>query len=312
MEDDMGRWTGKKVAVLYGGRSAEREVSLRTGEACAEALRSRGLDVTLVDAGLDLSERLRACGAEVAFLALHGRYGEDGCAQGLLESMGIPYTGSGVLASAIGMDKVVSKLLFRDAGLALAAYRVFPVARAGSVAVADLPFGLPAVVKPSCEGSSVGVHVVKEPGQLASALADAASFKGELIVEQYLRGQEVNVAVLDGEALGAIEMVPSREFYDYVAKYTPGSTQYFFPARLSPEVDARVCRDAEKAYRALGCAGAARVDFIVSADGTPFILEVNTLPGMTGTSLVPKIAAGKGIGFPDLCERLLEGASLKA
>jgi D-alanine-D-alanine ligase len=312
MEVVMGRWSGKKVAVLYGGRSAEREVSLKTGEACAEALRSRGLDVTLVDAGLDLPERLRACGAEVAFLALHGRFGEDGCAQGLLESMGIPYTGSGVLASAMGMDKVISKLVFRDAGLSLAPYRVFPRPRAASVTVADLPFGLPSVVKPACEGSSVGVHIVKEPGQLAPALSDAASFQGDVIVEQYLRGQEVNVAVLDGEPLGAIEMVPSREFYDYVAKYTPGSTQYFFPARLSPEVTGRVCRDAGTAYRALGCAGAARVDFIVAADGTPFILEVNTLPGMTGTSLVPKIAAGKGITFPDLCERLLDGASLKA
>lgn len=308
----MGRWSGKKVAVLLGGRSAEREVSLATGKACADALRARGLDVTLVDVGLDLAERLRAMGADVAFLALHGRFGEDGCAQGLLESMGIPYTGSGVLASAMGMDKVVSKLVFRDAGLALAPYRVFPRARAAAVTVADLPFGLPAVVKPACEGSSVGVHVVKEPAQLAPALADAATFKGDVIVEGYVRGQEVNVAVLDGEALGTVEMVPSREFYDYVAKYTPGSTTYHVPARLSPEVTARVSRDAETAFRALGCEGAARVDFIVTPDGTPHILEVNTLPGMTGTSLVPKIAAGRGIPFPELCERLLDGASLKA
>ncbi len=308
----MGRWSGKKVAVLLGGRSAEREVSLATGKACADALRARGLDVTPVDVGLDLAERLRAMGADVAFLALHGRFGEDGCAQGLLESMGIPYTGSGVLASAMGMDKVVSKLVFRDAGLALAPYRVFPRARAAAVTVADLPFGLPAVVKPACEGSSVGVHVVKEPAQLAPALADAATFKGDVIVEGYVRGQEVNVAVLDGEALGTVEMVPSREFYDYVAKYTPGSTTYHVPARLSPEVTARVSRDAETAYRALGCEGAARVDFIVTPDGTPHILEVNTLPGMTGTSLVPKIAAGRGIPFPELCERLLDGASLKA
>ncbi len=307
----MGRWSGKKVAVLCGGRSAEREVSLRTGEACAEALRSRGLDVTLVDAGLDLDVRLRALGAEVAFVALHGRYGEDGCAQGLLESMGVPYTGSGVLSSAMAMDKVVSKLVFRGAGLALAGYRVFPASRAGSIGVADLPSGLPAVVKPACEGSSVGVHVVKEAGELPAALADAARFKGDLIVEEYLRGQEVNVAVLDGVALGTVEMVPSREFYDYVAKYTPGSTTYHVPARLPPEGTARVSRDAETAFRALGCSGAARVDFIVAEGGIPYILEVNTLPGMTGTSLVPKIAAGKGIPFPELCERILDGASLK-
>lgn len=307
----MGHWSGKKVAVLYGGRSAEREVSLATGKACAEALRSRGLEVTLVDAGLDLDVRLRALGADVAFVALHGRYGEDGCAQGLLESMGIPYTGSGVLASAAAMDKVLSKLLFREAGLALAAYRAFPASRSASIGLADLPAGLPAVVKPACEGSSVGVHVVKDVGELAAALADAARYKGDLLVEQYLRGQEVNVAVLEGSALGTVEVVPSREFYDYVAKYTPGSTQYFVPARLSPEVAARTCRDAETAFRALGCAGAARVDFIVAGDGTPYILEVNTLPGMTGTSLVPKIAAGRGIPFPELCERILDTASLK-
>jgi D-alanine-D-alanine ligase len=307
----MGRWSGKKVAVLYGGRSAEREVSLATGKACAEALRSRGLDATLVDAGLDLDVRLRALGAEVAFVALHGRWGEDGCTQGLLESMGIPYTGSGVLASAAAMDKVVSKLLFKAAGLSLAGYRVFAPGAVGQVTVADLPAGLPAVVKPACEGSSVGVHVVKEAAELPAALADAARFKGDVIAEEYIRGQEVNVAILDGAALGTVEMVPSREFYDYVAKYTPGSTQYFVPARLPEEATARVCRDTETAYRALGCAGAARVDFIVAADGTPYILEVNTLPGMTGTSLVPKIAAGKGIPFPELCERLLDGASLK-
>jgi D-alanine-D-alanine ligase len=308
----MGIWSGKKVAVLYGGRSSEREVSLKTGAACAEALVSKGYAVELVDVDLDVAARLRALGIDVAFVALHGRYGEDGCVQGLLESMGIPYTGSGVLPSAMGMDKVVSKLVFREAGLALAPYRVFPAARAAAVAPGDLPFGLPAVVKPACEGSSVGVHVVKEPGELPAALADAARFKGDVIVEQYLRGQEVNVAILDGTALGTVEMVPSREFYDYVAKYTPGSTTYHVPARLSPEATARVCRDTETAYRALGCAGAARVDFIVAADGTPYILEVNTLPGMTGTSLVPKIAAGKGIPFPELCDRILDGAALKA
>ena len=307
----MGTWTGRKVAVLYGGRSAEREVSLKTGAACAEALRAKGYDAALLDVDLEVAARLRQMGAAVAFNALHGRYGEDGAVQGLLESMGIPYTGSGVLASALGMDKPMSKLLFREAGLALVDYRVFPRQRAAVLAPADLPFGLPAVVKPAAEGSSVGVHVVREPGALAAAIADAARYPGPVVVERYLKGTEVSVAVLDGAALGAIEIVPSREFYDYVAKYTPGTTQYLFPARLPPDVADRVCRAAEAAHLALGCAGATRVDFIV-ADGTPFILEVNTLPGMTATSLVPKIAAGKGISFPDLCERILEGASLKA
>ncbi|MFL5299641.1 MAG: D-alanine--D-alanine ligase [Anaeromyxobacteraceae bacterium] len=308
----MGKWSGKKVAVLYGGRSTEREVSLRTGKGCAEALQSRGYDVTLLDVDVEVAAKLRALRADVAFVSLHGRWGEDGSIQGLLESMDLPYTGSGVLASALGMDKVFSKLLFREHGLKVIEYRVFPHRDADRVTVADLPFGLPAVVKPGNEGSSVGVHIVRDAEALSAACADAAQYKGEIIVERYVKGMEVNVAVLDGKALGAIEIVPSREFYDYVAKYTPGTTEYFYPARLSPEHTRRVCQAAEQAHRALGCDGVTRVDFIVTGDGTPFILEANTLPGMTATSLVPKIAAGNGISFADLCERLLDGASLKA
>jgi D-alanine-D-alanine ligase len=308
----MGKWSGKKVAVLYGGRSTEREVSLRSGAACAEALRTKGHDVALVDVGLDVAERLREVGAEVAFVSLHGRWGEDGAIQGLLESIGLPYTGSGVLASALGMDKVFSKLLFRDAGLKVIEYRVFPHDRAAAISVADLPFGLPAVVKPGNEGSSVGVHIVRDPGTLAAACADAARYKGDILVERYVKGAEVNVAVLDGRALGAIEIVPSNEFYDYEAKYTPGKTQYFYPARLPEPHVRRACEAAERAHDALGCSGATRVDFIVAPDGTPFILEVNTLPGMTATSLVPKIAAGNGLSFADLCDRILDGAGLKA
>ena len=308
----MAKWKGRKVAVLYGGRSSEREISLRTGKACADALAARGHDVLLLDVDLEVAARLREGRADVAFVALHGRWGEDGSIQGLLESMGVPYTGSGVLASALGMDKVFSKLLFREHGLKVIEYRVFPRERADRIAVADLPFGLPAVVKPAGEGSSVGVHIVREAGALADACRDAAGYKGDVIVERYVKGAEVNVAVLDGKALGAIEIVPSREFYDYTAKYTPGSTQYFYPARIPPEHYRAVCAAAEQAHDALGCAGVTRVDFIVTPQGTPFILEVNTLPGMTATSLVPKIASGNGVDFGELCERLLDGAALKA
>jgi D-alanine-D-alanine ligase len=308
----MGKWTGKKVAVLYGGLSSERDVSLKTGAACAEALRAKGYDVALVDVDRDVGARLRAEKVEVAFNALHGRFGEDGCIQGLLEAMAIPYTGSGVTASAVGMDKVVSKTLFRSAGLAVADYRVFPRERAGAIGVADLPFGLPCFVKPAGEGSSVGVSFVKEKGALRAACEEAARWKGDVIVERYVKGKEIQVAVLEGKALGVIEVVPANEFYDYAAKYTAGTTQYFYPARI-PDADARrVSEAAEVAHRALGCAGVTRTDFILAADGVPYILEVNTLPGMTATSLVPKIAKGNGISFEDLCERLLDGASLKA
>ncbi len=308
----MPRWTGKRVAVLYGGQSTEREVSLRTGAACADGLRQMGYDVVLVDVDREVAVRLREQRIDVAFNALHGRWGEDGCIQGLLEATGIPYTGSGVLASAMGMDKVVAKAMFKALGLAVIDYRVFPAAHAASIALSDLPFGIPCVVKPSGEGSSVGVHLVKDPTRLADACKDAATFKGDVIVERYVKGAEVNVAVLDGKALGAIEIVPANEFYDYAAKYTAGTTKYFYPARI-PEAHARrVMEAAEIAHRGLGCAGVTRVDFILGTDGTPYILEINTLPGMTATSLVPKIAAGLGIPFPELCERILEGAALKA
>ncbi|HTT71005.1 MAG TPA: D-alanine--D-alanine ligase [Anaeromyxobacteraceae bacterium] len=308
----MGTYTGKRVAVLYGGRSAEREVSLHSGEGCAAALASRGYQVALIDVDLEVAARLREARAEVAFIALHGRFGEDGSIQGLLESLAIPYTGSGVLASALGMDKVFSKLLFRDAGLKVVEYCVFPRERAEGVTVGDLPFGLPAVVKPAAEGSSVGVHIARDAEQLTLACQDAARYTGHLLVERYVKGMEVDVAVLDGRALGAIEIVPKNEFYDYESKYAPGGSQHFFPARLPPAHYRAVCEAGERAHRALGCAGVTRNDFIVTADGSPYILEVNTLPGMTTTSLVPDIARGNGMSFADLCEKILDGAALKA
>jgi len=306
------KWKGKKVAVLYGGRSTEREVSLDSGKACAAALQSRGHDVVLLDVDLEIAARLREARADVAFIALHGRWGEDGCIQGLLESMAIPYTGSGVLASSVGMDKVFSKVLFRAFGLKVVDYAVFPPGRLATVTVGDLPFGLPCVVKPSGEGSSVGVHIVREAGALAAACRHAARYKGDVIVERYVKGKEINVAVLDGKALGAIEIVFAGEFYDYEAKYRSSATEYIYPARLAEAHMRRVLEAAEIAHRALGCAGVTRADFIVTADGTPYVLETNTLPGMTSHSLVPKIAAGNGISFAELCERMLQGAALQA
>jgi D-alanine-D-alanine ligase len=308
----MPKWTGKKVAVLYGGRSTEREVSLRSGAACAKGLLEKGYEVTLVDVDQDVAAKLRELRVDVAFIGLHGRWGEDGCIQGLLESMGIPYTGSGVTASAMGMDKTVSKAMFTALGLDVIEYRAFPPEKAEAIRVPDLPFGLPCVVKPAGEGSSVGVHIVREPSKLREACQDAARYKGDVIVERYVKGAEVNVAVLDGKALGAIEIVPANEFYDYAAKYTAGTTKYYYPARIPEDHTRRVMAAAERAHTGLGCSGVTRIDFIVTHDGTPFILEVNTLPGMTATSLVPKIAAGLGISFPDLCERILEEANLKA
>ncbi|SEL49333.1 D-alanine--D-alanine ligase [Stigmatella aurantiaca] len=303
----------KRVGVLLGGLSSEREVSLRTGAAVSKALRSLGYDVVEIDVGKDVAARLAAEKVDVAWLALHGRYGEDGAIQGLLESLFIPYTGSGVLASAVGMDKVYAKWIFSTHGIPTPPYKTFRDAASARAEADTLPFPFPVVVKPSREGSSVGVHVCKTKEAYLAAVDDASKYAGTLLVEQFIRGREVQGAVLDDEALGVIEVVVAREFYDHTAKYTSGSgTNYLFPAPLPADQYERVNAVCLAAHRALGCQGASRSDVIITEGGDVFVLETNTLPGMTETSLLPKIAAGRGIDFPALCERILLGASLKA
>lgn len=302
-----------RIGVLLGGMSVEREVSQRTGAAVMKALRGAGYDAVEIDAQKDVALRLINEKVEVAFIALHGRYGEDGAIQGLLESMFIPYTGSGVLASAVGMEKLLSKQIFIGHGIPTPAHHAFVDAKSALAAVDDLSFPFPVVVKPSREGSSVGVHVCKTREQYEHAVKDAAQYAGRILVEQYVKGREVQGAVLDDEPLGVIEIVPANEFYDYEAKYKAGSgTKYLFPAPLPPDQYERVQNVCLAAHKALGCSGATRTDVIVTEKGDVSILEVNTLPGMTETSLLPKIAAGRGIDFAQLCERLLMGASLKA
>jgi D-alanine-D-alanine ligase len=303
----------KRIAVLMGGLSVEREVSLRTGAAVSGALKGLGYQVVDVDVQKDVAERLRTEKIDVAFVALHGRYGEDGCIQGLLESLFIPYTGSGVLASSVGMDKVYAKQVFLARGISTPAYVAFETEAAALAAQTSLPFGFPVVVKPSREGSSVGVRICKSPDAYEAAVKEAAKLAGSILVEKYIKGREVQGAVLDGDSMGAIEIVPKGEFYDYEAKYTSGSgTQYVFPAPLPPDQYKKVNEVCLAAHKALGCSGATRSDVICTPDGGVYLLEVNTLPGMTATSLLPKIAAGRGIDFASLCERLLLGASLKA
>ena len=304
---------GKRIGVLLGGLSVEREVSFRTGTAVSGALRGLGYQVVEVDAQKDLPARLVAEKVEVAFIALHGRYGEDGSVQGLLESMFIPYTGSGVLASSVGMEKVFSKQIFVGHGIPTPLYQAFNTKKAALAAAGGLTVPFPVIVKPSREGSSVGVHICRTLDQYRAAVEDAAQYAGAIMVEQYIKGREVQGAVLDDEPLGAIEIVPAKEFYDYEAKYTPGSgTRYLFPAPLPEDQYRRVNEVCLAAHKALGCTGATRTDAIVTPQGEVLVLEVNTLPGMTATSLLPKIAAGRGIDFPALCERLLLGASLKS
>lgn len=300
----------KRVGVLLGGVSSEREISLKTGEAVLAALGARGYDAVAVPVTRDVARQVQEAAIDVAFIALHGKYGEDGCVQGVLELLGIPYTGSDVLASALAMNKVKAKEIFRLHNLPTPSYYVMRDADVARLDEIHGGFGMPVVVKPCSEGSSVGVSIVKDMAHLAPALREALAFDPEVLVERYIPGMEVSVAVLDGKALGAVEIVASRGFYDYKAKYEKGVTEYFIPPRVSSTRYANLLTLAEKAHLALGCRGVSRVDLRVSDRGNEYLLEVNTLPGMTTTSLVPKIASAASIDFDELVERILMGAQL--
>jgi D-alanine-D-alanine ligase len=295
---------GKRVGVLMGGWGEEREVSLKTGEAVVAALESRGHRVTRIFAGPGLDRALRAAELDVAFIALHGRMGEDGRVQGLLELLELPYTGSGVLASALAMNKPMAKKLFRLHNLPTP--QGYRVGRDEASRALELhgDLGFPCVVKPACGGSSVGLSVVREPGQLVPAVAQACRFGGEALVERFCAGREVTVGILGDTVLGSCEIATPREGFDYEAKYKGGS-RYFLPPRLSPTRVANVEALALGAYRALGCRGYARVDLLCSDTQNDVVLEVNTLPGFTPTSLLPRIAAQRGLDFPELTERIL-------
>jgi D-alanine-D-alanine ligase len=301
-----------KIGVLMGGLSSERHVSLESGQAVMAALRARGHDAHHVFVDRDLDLVLRHELIDVAFIALHGRYGEDGCVQGMLEALGIPYTGSGVLASALAMNKLRAKQIFRLSNLPTAPHYALPAdLDADGILSRHGDFGFPAVVKPVSEGSSVGVAVVGDRDQLVAACERAAGLDSQLLVERYIDGQEVSVAVLDDRVLGAVEIETHREFFDYQAKYNPGcGTSYVLPPRLGAERTRGVLHQAAMAHRALGCSGATRVDLIVSPTGNEYLLEVNTIPGMTRHSLLPRIAEAAGLTFQDLTETILRGARL--
>jgi D-alanine-D-alanine ligase len=295
-----------------GGTSSERAVSLCSGEAVASALESRGHEVVRIDitSGLETFETLADANIDVAFLALHGKQGEDGCIQGVLEILGIPYTGSGVLTSALAMDKLKSKELFRLHNVPTPPYYV--VSRQSIASLAELhgSFGYPVVVKPRREGSSVGVAKASSYEELVVALETALLYDDSALVERFVKGAEVAVAVLDGRVLGAIEIEPAGELYDYQAKYVAGTTRYHVPARLEPTRLRGILNLAARTVEALDVRGAARGDLIVTPGMNEYVLEVNTLPGMTESSLLPKIAAAAGYDFASLCEAILDTARL--
>jgi D-alanine-D-alanine ligase len=307
--------TNRRVGVLMGGLSAERDVSLRTGEGVANALEARGHEVVRIAFGPEtrgVDELLRAASVDVAFLALHGRGGEDGCVQGLLELMGIPYTGSSVLASALAMDKLKAKELFRLHNVPTPPY--YTATRASLADLEELhgSFGFPAIVKPRSEGSSVGMAKANNLSELAVAIEGALVHDSVVLVERFVKAMEVHVGVLDGRVLGSIEVVPKSGIYDFASKYTAGATEYICPPRLAATRARGVMNLAERAARALGCSGACRVDLLVTEGENEYVLEVNTLPGLTPTSLLPKIAQAAGMDYGTLCEAILEGAALHA
>ncbi|MBI4223823.1 MAG: D-alanine--D-alanine ligase [Deltaproteobacteria bacterium] len=308
----IGKWKNKKVAVLMGGLSKEREISLKSGKAIVQALRSKGYPVIEIDCGGNLPEQLKKTAIDAAIIALHGPLGEDGCVQGLLEWMQIPYTGSGVLASALAMDKAVLNRVSRELEF-LVPKEVILDARAENVDdfIKRFQEKFPVIVKPSREGSTINMTIVRQKKELKPAVAKALQSDHKILVEEYIEGKEVTVAVLNGKVLPSIEIVPKSGFYDYQSKYTKGMTEYILPARLSNRCIEKLNQISTRLYQTIDCSGVIRVDFIVNAEEKPFFLEVNTIPGFTETSLVPKAAKEAGISFEDLCETILEGAGLK-
>ncbi|HET6514698.1 MAG TPA: D-alanine--D-alanine ligase [Thermodesulfovibrionales bacterium] len=304
--------TDKRIGVLMGGTSTEREVSLKSGTAVLNALKGLGYDVHPIDVGRDVCEVLKRERIEIAFLVLHGGHGENGDLQGLLEVMGIPYTGSGVLASALAMDKEAAKKIFLYHGIPVPPFTMMSkgafVKGKSDMEEKKIPalaFGLPWVVKPASEGSSIGVSIIKDEDAFPSALENAFVFGHRAIIEKYVEGREVQIGILGERVLGAVEVRPKAGFYNYEAKYTAGLTEYILPSDIPADTLKRTEEVALAAHLALGCRGVTRVDTIIDGAGNPNVLEVNTIPGMTETSLLPKIAQQSGLSFPALMEAIL-------
>jgi len=286
-----------RLAVLMGGPSAEREVSLRTGAACAAALREAGYEVNEViveDANFVVPE-----GTDLAFISLHGTFGEDGQVQDILAARGIPFTGANAETSRIAFNKEKTKEKFRQCGV--------PTPEGQLVrSLEEITLPLPIFIKPNAQGSSVGTHPVTTKEELASALADALKFDSSVLAERFIQGKELTVGVLGDQVLPIVEIHPLAGFYDYTNKYTKGATEYFCPARLSADVTALIQKYALTAHRAIGQTVYSRIDFLLEKDTHPYCLEVNTIPGMTATSLLPKAAAATGLSFPELCRTIVE------
>ncbi len=303
-----------KIGVLMGGRSPERDVSLRTGDAIYNALQANGYSAVKIDVGFDVVEKIKTEGIDLAFLALHGRYGEDGAVQGMLEMLDISYTGSGVLASALAMDKIATKKMLLFEGLPTPRFLTISKLEAMATGMENISeqvlheMNLPLVIKAPTQGSTIGISFVRQREQLADAFTLAFKYDPVAMVEQFIEGVELTASVLgndDPVALPLIEIVSASGVYDYDAKYTTGMSEHIIPPRISTENQNKIKDLAIRTYKAIGCRGLARVDFILAQSGSPYILEINTIPGMTATSLFPDAARAAGIDFQDLIERLI-------
>lgn len=299
-----------RIGVLMGGASTERDVSLKSGKAVYGSLKKHGVDVVAIEITTeDLKKNIKLIKShniDCAFLALHGRFGEDGGIQGILDTMGIAYTGSGKLASQLAMDKIASRNIFQIYGLPVPRYKVAEKTSYNKNLSLERKLSFPLVVKPATHGSSIGLSIVEKKKDLASAIELAFSFDKKIIIEEYIKGREMTVGILDEAPLPVIEIVPKRKFFDYEAKYRDGMTEYIVPATIEKEIAEYIQRVAISAHRFLGCFGCSRIDIILRQDNIPFILEVNSIPGFTPTSLLPKAAKVIGLDFTKLCLKLIE------
>lgn len=304
----------KRILVLMGGMSEEREVSLRSGKAVLDALITLDYEARAIDYSSSTIKDIIDYKPDLVFIALHGKYGEDGTVQGLLDSLQIPYTGSGVAASAICIDKVLSKRIFSSEGIPNAAYRIVypyeltddPVGLRQQL-ISDI--GLPMVVKAATQGSSIGTYIIKDENEILTAVKQAFKYSRKVLVEKFIVGQELTVALIgnnDLQVLPLIEITSANEFYDYESKYTKGMCEHIIPARVGEECRAEIVRISKQVYKIMGCKGFARIDFMLDKNSQPYVLEVNTVPGMTEMSLVPDAARAAGIDFANLIDSIVK------
>jgi D-alanine-D-alanine ligase len=293
----------KKIAVLMGGKSSEREISLKSGNAVLQSLLRSGYKAVGMDVGADIAGKLKKEKIEAAFVALHGKWGEDGTIQGLLEMIGIPYTGSGVLGSSISLDKVLMKLILNGLKIPTPAYDICESKKTPE-------FPVPFVVKPANEGSTIGISIVNKRGEAAKAIENALKYDKKILIEKFIRGDEITVGIVNSEILPVIQVKPLKGFYDFESKYTKGMTEYIVPARITKLAEKKARTFAFEVYKAFELYGCARIDMIVDGNA-PQIIDINTSPGMTETSLVPKAWAYMGKTFDELVDEIMKGASLK-